>query len=235
MPYNANIKMAKMPLAQRFPAPFIPDTRKKILLLILDGKYGTAWSGDDHQIFLEQLLEEHNVYASTPASAVHDIKYKNVKIILVIGVDTLHSTCDREGTIAALTSFAKNGGTVIFGGVPWGFSPHDEVNDEGVFHLLGLSWTVGKTVGAWTKRCATSPLMPMLRVKIPGTYLMNVKEEAALYRVCANKLGAKPAEGAQTAVAYQAFGNGYVGYVGWQEIFGENAYAMLMVLCQCVE
>ncbi|KAK4691012.1 hypothetical protein P7C71_g5902, partial [Lecanoromycetidae sp. Uapishka_2] len=231
MPYHANSKAARgIPLAERFPAQFVPDTRTKILLLIVDAKFGADWAGSEHQAFIEQLLEDYNVYATTPASAVSDIKYKKANIILIIGADTLHRSCDREGTIAQLSSFAQAGGTVIFVGVPWGLSP-DEEKDEKVFHALGLSWTVGATANAWNKRIANHPIMPYLRIKIQATYLKNVSE-GALYRVCSNEMGAQASIGAQCPVAYQPYGDGYMAYLGHEDMFGEEAWEVLTTLCE---
>jgi len=228
-------KSAKIPLTERFPASYPPDTRAKVLLLIVDGKYGAAWADDPHQEFIEQLLETFNVYASTPASAVIDVQHKKADIVLIIGADTMHKTCDRAGTVTHLNSFAKTGGLIIFCGVPWGlyegFGFDEEDKDDAIFqNLFGLSWTVGETMASWNKRVPNSPLMPTQRVKIAGTYLTNVDKEAALYRVCVNALGAKPAKDAQTAVAYEAFGDGYVGYVGFEDMFTEEAMEILAAL-----
>lgn len=234
MPFHANSKTAKgIPLAQRFPAHLIPDTRTKILILIVDNKYGTDWAGYEHQAFIEQLFEHYNVYASNPASTVCDIKRQQANIILIIGADTMHRSCNRIGTIAALTSFAKTGGTVIFAGVPYGFASEDVAKEE-VFHLFGLSWTVGATTYTWNKRIASHPTMPYLRAKIPATYLKNVNG-GACYLTCDHKLGARPAKEAQCAVAYEAYGEGFMCYVGHDDIFGEEAWDVLALLCGAEE
>lgn len=234
MPFHACEKTAKgIPLAVRFPAKHIPDTRTKILLLIVDGKYGTEWASYQHQAFLEHLLEDYNIYATTPASAVSDIKFKKANIILIIGADTIHRTCDRTGTIAEIISFAKTGGIVIFGGVPWGFGLESD-EDEEVFHLFGLSWTVGASTYTWNKRIANHPTMPTLRAKIPATYLKNVAE-GACYRVCNKALGARPAKEAQCSVAYEPYGEGFMCYIGHDDVFGEEAWDVLIAMCGAEE
>ncbi|KAL2056480.1 hypothetical protein ABVK25_003504 [Lepraria finkii] len=84
---------------------------------------------------------------------------------------------------------------------------------------------------------AAKPLMYKRNISIQGTYLKNVHEDAALFYVCENKMGAKPKKSSQCAVVYQAYSKGFMAYVGFDGVLYAFSHqdALLMVTKEHIE
>jgi hypothetical protein len=220
-------------LARFPPSSALLDDRCKVLILVTD--HGTVWGDKEHQEFIANFKKHYLVEASDPASCEAFINSKNPDIIFVIGATTMHDSCNREATATRLKEFAQNGGKVIFGGVPYGFNPKNKQQDPTVFKkMFGLDWIVGTTQETFTKRMpdAAKPLMYDRTIKLKATYLKNVPEDAALFYVCENKFGAKPKKNAQCPVAYQAYGEGFMAYVGMEDLTEDITLEMYRALCK---
>ena len=220
-------------LARFPPSSALLDDRCKILILVVD--YSMVWGDKEHQEFIANFKKHYLVEASDPASGIAFINSKNPDIIFVIGATTMHGSCNREATATRLKEFAQNGGKVIFGGVPYGFNPENKPQDPAVFKkIFGLDWVVGTTQETFTKRIpdAAKPLIYNRTIKLQATYLKNVPEDAALFYVCENKMGARPKKNAQCPVAYQAYGEGFMAYVGMEDLTGDVTLAMYRALCK---
>ncbi|KAL2037881.1 hypothetical protein N7G274_009356 [Stereocaulon virgatum] len=224
----------KQELLARFPpSSDLLDDRRKVLILVVD--HGMVWGDEEHQGFIANFKKHYLVEASDPASCEAFINSKNPDIIFIIGATTMHESCNREATAGRLKEFAQNGGKVIFGGVPYGFNSKNKPSDPAVFKkMFGLDWTVGTAQETWTKRMsdAAKPLIYNRTIKLKATYLKNVPEHAALFYVCENKMGAKPKKNAQCPVAYQAYGEGVMAYVGMEDLMGDVTLGMYHALCK---
>ena len=219
-------------LLERFPPSSTQDDRYKILILILD--HTMIWADHSHGDFIEAFKDRYQVEASAPASSESYIHSKCPDIIFVTGAITIHKSCNREAIATRLKEFARNGGTVIFGGVPYGFNPANKPKDSGVFKkMFGLPWIVGTTQDTFCKRIpdASKPLIYDQRIKLQGTYLSNVDEEAALFYTCDNEVGAQPRKTAQCPVAYQAYGKGFMAYVGLEDLADCVTLKIYQALC----
>ena len=223
----------KQELLERFPpSSALLDDRYKILILVLD--HGMVWADQEHQEFIENFKDHYLVEASAPATSETYIHSRNADIIFVIGATTMDESCDREAIATRLKEFANNGGKVIFGGIPYGFNPDNKQKNTGVFKkMLGLDWVVGTTQDTFNKRMpdASKPLMYNRNIKLQGTYLKNVHDDAALFYVCDNKVGAKPKKNAQCPVAYQAYGKGFMAYVGLEDLTEYITLEIYHALC----
>ena len=223
----------KQELLERFPpSSALLDDRYKILILVLD--HSMVWANQEHQELIENFKDHYLVEASAPATSETYIHSRNADIIFVIGATTMDESCDREATATRLKEFANNGGKVIFGGIPYGFNPDNKQKDTGVFKkMFGLDWVVGTTQDTFNKRMpdASKPLMYNRNIKLQGTYLKNVHEDAALFYVCDNKVGAKPKKNAQCPVAYQAYGKGFMAYVGLEDLTEYITLEIYHALC----
>ena len=203
-----------------------PNTKKVVELLILD--HGKTWADRPHQAFLAELsLNGYTPISSYPSTVVGDITGYNPLVILVMHAKTLHRTVDRTAVITELRDFARAGGVVIFGSVPHAIKYPDAKNAENVFtDAFDIKWTVGDEL-EMEIQAGKESIRPLTTV-LKGTYLNGVSIEKRLYRPHTDTIE----ENEPCAVALKRYGNGCMGFIGAEDLFGVEARGMVLGMCQ---